>query len=85
MSLPNGRPRPVQWSERDRMIRRLRQARRAHDAGRRVAGNEARIKRLEAQLTAIDMPPAPGVVTAPTADELYVEAASDACGTQVPA
>jgi len=53
------RIRPIVRTERDSIVKRLKQAGRAYDAGRSVEANEARIKRLEARLVEIDTPPAP--------------------------
>ena len=87
------RPRPIVRTARESVVKRLKQAGRAYDAGRSREANEARIARLEARLVEIDTPPAPVVEEpaptesdrvvveepAPTLDEQYVEAASDAC------
>ena len=60
------RPRPIVRTEREQIVKRLRQAGRAYDAGRSREANEARIKRLEARLVEIDTPPAPVVDTPDT-------------------
>lgn len=105
--LTGTRPHPIVRTERESVVKRLKQAGRAYDAGRSIEANEARIARLEARLVEIDTPPAPAAPVveepvaeeptaadqgalaalaempadepAPTLDEQYVEAASDAC------
>ena len=52
------RTRPMVRTEREQVVKRLRQAGRAYDAGRSADANAARIKRLEARLVEIDTPPA---------------------------
>ena len=53
------RTRPLVRTEREQIVKRLRQAGRAYDAGRSREANEVRIKRLEARLVEIDTPPVP--------------------------
>jgi hypothetical protein len=65
VSLKNGRPLPVEWPERERIARRLRQALRAKASGRHDATNESRIHRLDRRLSQIDAPPAPAKVAEP--------------------
>ena len=60
------RTRPLVRTEREQIVKRLRQAGRAYDAGRSREANEVRIKRLEARLVEIDTPPAPVVDTPDT-------------------
>lgn len=55
------RPRPVVRTERERIVKRLKQAGRAYDAHRNMEANSDRIARLEARLVEIDTPPAPVV------------------------
>lgn len=61
MSLKNGRPKPVQRTERERVVRRLEQASRAIEAHRNVEKNRVRAFRLGRRLTAIDTPATPEV------------------------
>jgi len=69
------RPRPTVRTEREQIVKRLRQAGRAYDAGRSREANEIRMARLEARLVEIDTPPAPVVEEpAPTeSDRVAVE------------
>jgi len=62
------RTRPIVRTERERIVKRLKQAGRAYDSGRNVEANDARIARLEARLVEIDTPPAP-VVEEPSIEE----------------
>jgi hypothetical protein len=73
--LTGTRPRPIVRTERESVVKRLRQAGRAYDAGRSIEANEARITRLENRLIQIDTPPAPVVEEpAPTeSDRVAVE------------
>ena len=64
------RTRPIVRTEREQIVKRLKQAGRAYDAGRSVEANEIRIKRLETRLVEIDTPPAP---VAAVIEEITVE------------
>ncbi len=69
------RTRPIVRTERERIVKRLKQAGRAYDAHRNMDANSDRIARLEARLVEIDTPPSPVVETpAPTeSDRIAVE------------
>jgi len=75
------RPRPIVRTERESIVKRLKQAGRAYDAGRSVEANGVRIRRLEARLVEIDTPPAP--VVEPTAEPIAIEPVVEEIGTLV--